>query len=90
MTSRWESVDLGDFTCQDIVELVTAYLDDAMDLHTRQRFEQHVSTCPGCSEYLDQIRASQQVLGWVDLETISGYARGQLLMAFRTWRSKRP
>ncbi len=87
MTSRWDGADLA---CQEFVELVTAYLDDAMDLAARQRFEQHLSTCPGCSDYLDQIRAAQRVLGRVDLETISSQARNQLLTAFRTWRSERP
>jgi anti-sigma factor RsiW len=89
MTSRWDGVDFGDLTCQEFVELVTGYLDDTMDRPTRARFEQHLSTCPGCADYVDQIRTTRQVLGRVDLETISDAARGQLLTAFRTWRSGR-
>ena len=89
MTSRWDGVDFDDLACQEFVELVTAYLDEAMDLAARQRFEQHLATCPGCADYLEQIRAAQQVLGRVDLDTISDQARSQLLTAFRSWRAER-
>ena len=55
-----------------------------MDPPTRADSRQHVSACPGCADYLDQIRATRQVLGRVDLDTISDVARAQLLTAFRT------
>ncbi len=89
MTSRLDEGDFGELTCQEFVELVTEYLDDVMELRARARFEEHLADCPGCAAYLDQIRATRQTLGRVDLDTISTDARGQLLSAFRTWRSGR-
>ena len=90
MTSRWDDVDFGEFTCQEFVELVTEYLEDRLDTESRDRFDQHVAACPGCARYLDQIRESTRALGHVTLDTISTTARDQLMDAFRSWRAGRP
>ena len=34
--------------CNELVELVTAYLDGALDPDTRARFDIHLSECDGC------------------------------------------
>jgi anti-sigma factor RsiW len=86
----WDSVDFGEITCREFVELVTEYLEDRVDAATRVRFEQHVAGCPGCAEYLAQIRAAQAVLGRTTLDPISDRARDQLMTAFRAWRAARP
>jgi anti-sigma factor RsiW len=88
--SRWDNVDFGGIDCQTFVELVTDYLEHVLDADARARFERHIVACPGCADYLDQIRMTQRVLGRVELDTISAGARGQLLAAFRDWRSTRP
>lgn len=75
--------------CQDFVELVTDYLEDHLDARTRARFEAHLELCPPCVRYLQQIRDSREILGRVELDTISAGARDQLLTAFRTWRADR-
>lgn len=79
-----------DLNCNEIVELVTAYLENALDEHTRRRFEQHLTTCPGCDRYLDQIRQTIAQLGRLPPEHLSDEARTDLLTAFRGWRSGRP
>ncbi|MGH8823810.1 MAG: anti-sigma factor family protein [Jiangellaceae bacterium] len=50
-------------TCIEFVELVTAYLDDALDAVTARRFVEHVPTCDGCGRYLDQVRETIRLLG---------------------------
>jgi anti-sigma factor RsiW len=80
----------AELTCQQFVELVTDYLDDAMTPDARSRFEGHMSECPGCGAYLDQIRATRRALGRIDLDDLSEASRDQLLTAFRSWRSSRP
>ncbi len=42
--------------CSDAVELVTAYLDDALSEADLQMFLDHVEGCDGCSVFVDQIR----------------------------------
>jgi anti-sigma factor RsiW len=73
--------------CEQFVELVTEYLDDAMDAETRQRFEDHLTLCPGCVTYLDQIRETVRQAGHLRPEDLSPAARDHLLEAFNDWRS---
>src|SRR5436305_1810672 len=39
-----------DFNCAKLVELVTDYLDDALSVAERARFEEHLVICEGCVE----------------------------------------
>ncbi|WP_257000181.1 anti-sigma factor family protein, partial [Mycobacterium avium] len=34
--------------CNELVEIVTAYLDGSLDLETRARFDEHLLECDGC------------------------------------------
>jgi anti-sigma factor RsiW len=47
-----------DLSCQELVELVTEYLEDALPPAERERFEAHVAGCPGCDAHLDQVRTT--------------------------------
>jgi anti-sigma factor RsiW len=72
--------------CQELVELVTDYLDRALDDETRQRFEAHLRECDGCERYLAQLRRTVQLVGDVPGEVLSEAARSRLLAAFRNWK----
>jgi anti-sigma factor RsiW len=74
---------MGDLTCQDFVELVTDYLDGALDADTADRFEQHLAVCPGCETYLSQMRETASLLGQIPVETLSAEMQATLLAAFR-------
>ena len=52
-----------DLTCQELVELVTEYLEDAMSPRDRDRFEAHLATCAGCEAHLFQVRETIRILG---------------------------
>jgi anti-sigma factor RsiW len=73
-------------TCQELVELVTDYLEDALQSEQRQRFEAHLSVCPGCEEYLQQIRLTIAATGAVTEDSLEPEVRDALLSAFRNWR----
>jgi anti-sigma factor RsiW len=75
-------------SCQELVELVTDYLEGALDDQARARFEQHLAQCDGCSAYLDQIRETVTLVGRLQEDHLSGPARAKLLDAFRDWRSQ--
>jgi hypothetical protein len=49
-------------SCRQVVELVTDYLEDALDPLARTDFEAHVAGCDGCPIYLDQMRATIALL----------------------------
>ena len=77
---------MADLTCQDLVELVTAYLDGALDEDTTDLFEQHIAICPGCQTYLDQMKETASLLGEIPVETLSEEMQTTLLNAFRDFR----
>ena len=80
----------GDLTCQELVELVTDYLEDMLDAGDRRRFEEHVSACEGCTAYLDQMRETLRVVGTIEPESLSAEAESELLQAFRDWKAGEP
>jgi anti-sigma factor RsiW len=76
--------DAEPLDCDEFVELVTAYLEDALDAADRQRVLDHLDLCDGCSTYLEQIRATVRAVG--DLPEPGGLpdaGRQRLLDAFR-------
>ena len=73
-------------TCQELVELITSYLDEALPADIRQRFERHLAVCPGCGIYLAQMRMTLRLLGTLSTETIPETTQQELLAAFRDLR----
>jgi anti-sigma factor RsiW len=74
---------MADLTCQELVELVTDYLEGALDEETVERFERHVAYCPGCTTYLEQMKETASVLGEIPVETLSEEMQATLLDTFR-------
>jgi anti-sigma factor RsiW len=75
-------------TCQEVVELVTAYLEGTLPEAQRLAFEEHMGLCPGCDHYLAQFRQTIDLLGELPEETLSAPGRQRLLDAFADWRGK--
>ena len=72
-------------SCQEVVEIVTDYLEGDLDDPTRVELEAHLALCPGCETYLEQMRATIDRLGHVPVETLSDQAQADLMAAFRTF-----
>jgi anti-sigma factor RsiW len=79
-----------DIPCQDIVELVTDYLEGALDADTARAVEAHLAGCDGCQTYLDQMRSTAAALGRVPVETLSERAQADLMAAFRGFAGSGP
>ena len=75
------------FTCREMVELVTEYLEGAMPPRERAIFEAHLSVCPGCTAYFEQMRQTIGALGTLTEDDIAPAARDELLEIFRRLRS---
>jgi anti-sigma factor RsiW len=73
----------AELTCAALVELVTEYLEGALDADTTAVVEEHLAICPGCGTYLDQMRATLGALGHVPVDTLPARAQADLLAAFR-------
>ena len=74
-----------ELTCREIVELVTAYLEDALQPSDRERFEEHLVFCDGCGNYLEQMQQTVRLSGRIDGD-IPGELEERLLEAFRGWQ----
>jgi anti-sigma factor RsiW len=73
-------------TCEELVELVTDYLEDALSPSDRERFEQHLTICPGCVRYVEQLRETIRMSGGLREEDLPPQARDELLAQFRDWK----
>ena len=81
--ARLEGVE--DLPCQELVELVTDYLEDALPPAERARFDAHLAECPGCGTYVEQMRTTialrRRERRPRERPEVSG-----LLEAFRDWK----
>ena len=75
-----------EMTCQELVELITDYLEDALPPAERARFEAHLGRCDGCTNYLDQMRRTIALSGRLTEESIAPRAHEELLDVFRDWK----
>jgi anti-sigma factor RsiW len=73
-------------SCDGVVELVTEYLDGALDADVRARFEAHLAACDGCDIYLDQMRTTIAAAGRVGLQNVPPATLDGLIAAFRAAR----
>jgi anti-sigma factor RsiW len=85
-----EAVPGAAISCQEVVELVTDYLEGELDDETRADLEAHLGLCPGCDTYFAQMRRTIDQLGHVPVETLSSRAQDELLAAFRTVHPRSP
>ena len=77
-------------SCEELVELVTEYLEGALPQGDRQRFEDHLRDCASCATYLAQMRLTIRTLRRLATEDLSEDAKRDLLQIFRDWKRKPP
>lgn len=77
------------YTCQEIVEAVTDYLDGGLSTAERLAFERHVGICPPCRGYLAQLRRVIAAAPSLREEELPASLRDGLLAAFEDWQAER-
>ena len=78
---------MTEYSCQEMIEVVTSYLDDALSTDEQQRFERHLGRCAGCTTYLDQIRETIRQTGMVPSEeSLPPALREEIVAQFRNWK----
>lgn len=73
-------------SCQEVVELVTDYLEGTLPADEMTLFEQHLNFCDGCIWYLEQMRMTIAAVGRIREEDVPAETRQRLLAAFRDWK----
>jgi anti-sigma factor RsiW len=76
-----------DLVCQQAVELVTDYLENALSRRERRRFEAHLAGCPHCTEYLAQMRATIRLTGTLTPDDLTPQMRSEFVELYRQWRA---
>ena len=77
-------IDPHDMVCQELVEVLTEYLDGALSAHDRARLEAHLAVCDDCQAYLDQFKATIALADKAKDEKLPPELRNILKNAFRT------
>jgi anti-sigma factor RsiW len=77
-----------DLVCQQVVELVTDYLEGALSEADRQRFDKHLVGCPHCTEYLAQMRETIRLSGRLTPEDLTPVMRSDLTDLFHRWQAE--
>jgi anti-sigma factor (TIGR02949 family) len=75
-----------DLSCQEVVELVTDFLEGALSTADHARIEEHLAACEGCLTYVDQVRQTVRIVGALREEDLDPELRAGLVGAFRGWR----
>lgn len=79
--------DLVSLSCKEVVELVTDYHCDALEVADRVKFEQHLFGCTWCMTYMKQadraIELTAQLMQPVEPVQVD---TGKLAALFRSWR----
>ena len=70
-------------SCQELVEVVTDYLEGKLPPEEVAVFEAHLELCDGCRWYLDQMRVTIATVGRIEESDLPPDMRDTLLAAFR-------
>jgi anti-sigma factor RsiW len=74
--------------CQELIELVTDYVEGMLSPDDQTRFLSHLDDCTDCHNYLVQIRQTIVLVGSLAEQDIPDDARAQLLRTFRHWKDR--
>ena len=81
------TVEFEQLSCQELVELVTDYLEGALPAEEHERIDRHLEICQGCRVYVEQMRQTIELTGRLTVADVSPEAELVLLEAFRAWHT---
>ena len=74
--------------CQQVVELITDFLEGALTGRERRRLEYHLAGCEHCSAYLAQMRETLRLTGQLVPEDLTPEMRREFSEVYRRWQSE--
>jgi len=75
-----------DLVCQEVVELVTDYLEGALPRSEQRSFEAHLDGCEHCTEYLEQMRLTIALSGRLRTSDLTPAMREEFSALYLAWR----
>ena len=76
----------GNFTCKEVAELITEYLEGSLSLKQRLLFQMHMNSCIDCRNYLSQMKYTIATLGQLPSEPVPEQVKEELLKCFWSWK----
>lgn len=76
----------ADPACNQVVEILTAYLDGALRSDDQAALEDHLADCPYCEAYLEQLRLTIRLTGALHDHDVPEPLVDVLVSAFRRAR----
>ena len=84
------TADAHELACIELVELVTDYFEGAVSVSERGRIEHHLSSCDGCTTYVEQMRITIAAAGGMPPDHMPPAMVRRLLQVFRASRPAGP
>jgi predicted anti-sigma-YlaC factor YlaD len=79
-----------DLSCDEVVRLVSDYLEGVLTRAEAARFEAHIVMCDGCAAYLDQMRDTIRLVGELPERSVPDATWNRLRSVFRDWKQSGP
>lgn len=87
LKSRLMSYLAGNFSCQEVANLVTDYLEGSLSLGQQLRFQMHLGMCFACRNFLKQMKYTLLTLRQLPSEPVPPHVKEELLKRFRHWKA---
>jgi anti-sigma factor RsiW len=81
-------VTKNEWTCKELVERVTDYLENELTVAELSRFKIHLSACPACDLYIHQIQITIRALSAMPSPELRSEVGSVLLKGFRSWKAQ--
>jgi predicted anti-sigma-YlaC factor YlaD len=82
------NLNQDELNCQEVVELVTDYLEQALLPEMQAQFEKHVADCPGCDTYIEQLQQTIMMLRKLSAQSMFPETKQELLEIYRNWKQR--
>lgn len=74
--------------CNELVELVTDFLEGALSSGDEARFRRHLESCAGCRDYVAQMRVTLRLARSSGEMPPPSPVPDALMVAFRDWKRR--
>jgi len=86
-TSMKRSNTTAGLVCKEVVELVSDYLEGVLLPEKRAALAEHLAGCPGCTNYVEQVRLTIGMLRALAQEPVFPETKEELLQVFQQWKT---
>ena len=76
-------------SCRELAELITDYLEGALSLPDRVRFQLHLGLCRHCRAYLRQLKETAAALHQLPAAPLPPELEAELLHRFQGWKQQK-